>query len=450
MAPDAHALLSVGASAIEQSDASRSGRLRRLLTLPAKLPRWSWSVAARNGQNVVTAFVQIWANKGRSILTTLGIIIAVTSIITVVSFVEGFGNYMTNMVRGYGTQFMIIHPQRPPSRQSVGLRRVTLNMADVNAVHADCPSVNRISPFIYTGDGEIVYGVEKIDKVPVRGVSEHYQTIRQFFVDAGRFFGPVDVATAAHVIVIGRSVLKALQTDDSLIGEHVYIDGTRFLVIGVLQSKGSNMGEDQDETVMIPYTTALRLYPDLKDRVRFLAEATDEGHIEQADAEITRVLRQRHDLLPGQPNDFIVQRQDQMVKEFETIKTVAGSILGGIVSISLLVGGIGIMNVMLVSVTERTREIGLRKSVGGRRRDILMQFLTEAIVLCSLGGVVGVALGIGISRIASLHPDMVPLETPAWCVALALVFSAGTGMIFGIIPAFKAAVIHPIDAIRHE
>ena len=450
MTPIRQALPPLDSGAIAPRVTAPTGRLRRVLNLPTKLPRWFWSVTVRNGQNIVTAFVQIWANKGRSILTTLGIIIAVTSIITVVSFVEGFGNYMTNMVRGYGTQFMIVGPHQPPSRQTAGLRRVTLDMADVEAVRAECPSVNRISPFIYTGDGEIVYGVEKVDEIPVRGVAEHYQTIRQFFVDSGRFFGPVDVATAAHVIVLGRSVLKALQTDESLIGEHVFVNGTRFLVIGVLQAKGASMGQDQDETVMIPYTTALRLYPDLKNRVRFLAEAKDEEHISEADGEITRVLRQRHGLLPGQPNDFVVQRQDQMVKQFETIKTAAGSILGGIVSISLLVGGIGIMNVMLVSVTERTREIGLRKSVGGRRRDILMQFLTEAVVLCTLGGIVGVALGIGISTLASLHPDMVPLETPAWCVVLALVFSAGTGIVFGIIPAFKAAVIHPIDAIRHE
>ena len=169
-----------------------------------------------------------------------------------------------------------------------------------------------------------------------------------------------------------------------------------------------------------------------------------------AEARSRRGLGQGTGLMPGQAKSCAVRRQDRMGKQFETIKTAAGSILGGIVSISLLVGGIGIMNVMLVSVTERTREIGLRKSVGGRRRDILMQFLTEAVVLCTLGGIVGVALGIGISTLASLHPDMVPLETPAWCVVLALVFSAGTGVVFGIIPAFKAAVIHPIDAIRHE
>ncbi len=411
---------------------------------------WSVSMLVRNGQNVLTAFVQIWANKGRSILTTLGIVIAVTSIITVVSFVQGFGDYVTNMVQGYGTQFMIVRPFVPPSRQRAGLGRVTLDLADIEAVRTQCPNVARLSPFVYTHDGEIVYGSETATKIPVRGVTEHYQVIRSFFVDAGHFFGPVEVETGAHVMVLGRSVLKALEVDDSIIGEHVYLDDTRFLVVGLLESKGSMMGKDQDETVMIPYTTAVNMYPNLRDRLPFLVEATSAADIDQAEAQITRVLRQRHGLGPGQPNDFRVDRMDQMVTQFKKIRNIASGILGGIVSISLVVGGIGIMNVMLVSVTERTREIGLRKSVGGRRRDIMLQFLTEAVVLSTLGGVIGVLLGYAISHLASLHPNMVALKTPWWSVVLALGFSAGAGVLFGIIPAFKAAVIHPIDALRHE
>ncbi len=416
----------------------------------ARLPVWLMSAFVRNGQNVATALVQIWANKGRSILTTLGIIIAVTSIITVVSFVQGFGDFVTRMVRGYGTQFMVVRPYTPPERQRAGLGRVTLDLADIEAVRIECPSVSRISPFVYTHDAEVVYGAEKATEVPVRGVTEHYQLIRNFPADAGRFFGPVDIDNAAHVVVLGRSLLKSLECDDSIIGENVLIDGTRFLVVGLLRSKGSMMGQDQDETIMIPYTTAINLYPYLRKQIPFLAEATSEDETDEAQGQITRVLRKRHGLQPGQPNDFRVDRQDQMVKVFERVRNIASGILAGIVSISLVVGGIGIMNVMLVSVTERTREIGLRKSVGGRRRDILLQFLTEAVVLCTIGGVIGIILGYAITSVASLHPNMVALETPWWSVVLALAFSTGAGIIFGIIPAFKAAVIHPIDALRHE
>ena len=405
---------------------------------------------ARNGQNVATALVQIWANKGRSVLTTLGIIIAVTSTITVVSFVQGFGNSMTKMVRGYGTKFMVVHPFTPPEAQRAGIGRVTLDKRDVEAVRTECPHVQRLSPFIYTDQAELSYGLEKATEIPMRGVTEQYQVIRNYFVDVGRFFGPMEVQTAAPVIVLGRTLLKLLECDESIVGQHVYLSGRRFLVTGVLEAKGSMFGEDQDKTVMIPYTTALNLYPERADRIGFLAEATNEADVDEAYGEIRRVLRQRHGLEPGQPDDFEIRRQDQMLGQFEKIRNIASGCLAGIVSISLLVGGIGIMNVMLVSVTERTREIGLRKSIGGRRRDIMLQFLTEAVVLCTLGGLVGVVLGYVVSHVASLHPQMVAVEVPWWSVVLALGFSAGAGVVFGIIPAFKAAILHPIEALRHE
>ena len=424
--------------------------MRRLLNTPERVWRGIAGKVSRGLQNVLTALVQIGANKGRSFLTTLGIIIAVTSTITVVSIVQGFGQFMTDKVRGYGTQFMVVRPYTPPELRRAGMGRVTLDMDDVRAVQFECTGVNRLSPFVYTHDAEITYGVEKAKDIPVRGVSEHYQTIRSYFVDAGRFFGPVDVDHAANVVVLGRTLLKLLESDESVVGDHVYIDGMRFLVVGLLASKGAAMEEDQDKTVMIPYTTAIKLYPRRRTSVFFLAEAASEEEIPHVAAQITRVLRRRHGLQPGQPDDFRIDRQDQMVREFERIRNIASSVLAGIVGISLIVGGIGIMNMMLVSVTERTREIGLRKSIGGRRRDILLQFLTEAVVLCTIGGLVGVAFGYAITHLASLHPKMMDVSVPWWSVVLALGFSATTGLFFGIVPAFKAALLHPIDALRHE
>jgi len=410
---------------------------------------WVSGVLARAGQNVATAFVQIWANKGRSVLTTLGIIIAVTSIITVVSLVEGFGGFLARMLRGYGTQFMVVRPQEASDPFAAGGRRVSLDLRDIYAVQAECPTLRRLSPFVFQ-PVEITYGRSKATQIPLRGVAEQYQIIRQFHADAGRFFGPVDVDRAAHVCVLGRTLLKLLECDDSILGDHALIDGQRFQVIGLLESKGSFMGEDQDETVMIPYTTALNMYPHRRESLPFLAEATNEEAIAAAEAEIKRVLRSRHRLRPGQPDDFSISRQDQVLRQFGQIRTVATSVLAGIVSISLLVGGIGIMNVMLVSVTERTREIGLRKSVGARRRDIMVQFLTEAVVLSVLGGALGVAAGYGLTQLAARHPQMVELDVPWWSVVLALGFSAGAGVVFGVIPAFKAAILHPIDALRYE
>ncbi len=424
--------------------------IRRILNIPKRICGTAVAAALRSVQNVQTAFVQIGANAGRSVLTTLGIIIAVMSTITVVSVVSGFGKFMTDKVRGYGTQFMVGRPHVPPEMRRKGMHRVTMDMGDIEAVRMECANINRISPFVYTHDATITYGAEKAEEIPVRGVSEHYQTIRSFFVDSGRFFGPIDVDSRANVVVLGRTLLKLLETDDSIVGDYVNIDGGRFLVLGLLATKGGLMGEDQDKTVMIPYTTALNLYPNLRESVMFLAEASSEEAIPQAHAQITRVLRNRHGLSPGQPDDFRVDRQDQMLRQFENMRNAASGILAGIVSISLLVGGIGIMNMMLVSVTERTREIGLRKSVGARRRDVLLQFLTEAVVLCTVGGLVGVGLGYAITNIASMHPTMVNVAVPGWSVVLALGFSAGTGVLFGIVPAFKAALLHPIEALRHE
>ncbi len=424
--------------------------IRAVVGIPVFLWRGAVGSAGRSAQNIGTALVQVWANKGRSVLTTLGIIIAVTSTIVVVSFVQGFGNYVTNMVRGYGTQFLIVYAYYPPNAWQSGVGTVTLNLADVEAVRTEAPHVKRLTPFLYNERVEVAYGLEKMTEVPTRGVTEEYQVIRNYYVDAGRFFGPMEVETSANVVVLGRTILKQLQCDESIIGQHVYVNGHRFQVTGILTQKGSMFGEDQDKTIMVPYTTMLNFYPDMRESVRFLAEAPSEGDLDDAQAEITRILRRRHGLQVGQPNDFEIRRQDQNVREFEKVRNIASGSLAGIVSISLLVGGIGIMNVMLVSVTERTREIGLRKSIGARRRDIMVQFLTEAVVLCTLGGLVGVVLGYSISYLASLHPSMVSISVPWWAVALALGFSAAAGVVFGIIPACKAAILHPIDALRHE
>lgn len=424
--------------------------MSRLVQLPLRLSRAAAGALTATAGNVANALVLIWANKGRSMLTTLGIVIAVTSTIAVVSIVQGFGNYMTDMVRGYGTQYMVVGPTFEPSTERNGRGRITMTMRDVGAVRTECPNVHRITPFIYTDNAAVSFGLEVASDVPVRGVSESYQSIRNFQADVGRFFGPIDIEAASPVIVLGRTVVKNLEATDAIVGNHVEIDGRRFLVIGILAAKGGMMGDDQDNTVMIPYTAALNMYTDLRDHVRFLAEATTEADIPEAEGQMRRVLRARHDLEPGQADDFTIHRQDQALRQFATIRNVATGVLAGIVSISLLVGGIGIMNVMLVSVTERTNEIGLRKSVGGRRRDILLQFLTEAVVLCAVGGAIGVVLGYSLTTLVGMHPAMIDIRVPPWVVALALVSSAGAGVVFGIIPALKAAILHPIEALRHE
>jgi putative ABC transport system permease protein len=226
--------------------------------------------------------------------------------------------------------------------------------------------------------------------------------------------------------------------------------GKQFQVIGILEKKGSFLGESQDDILLIPYTTALELFPEARRSMAFMVQAESPTQVPEAKAQIINTLRRRHRLGPNQPNDFRIQSQDEILEEFNKISSIATGVLMGIVGISLLVGGIGIMNVMLVSVTERTREIGLRKAVGARRRDILAQFLTEAVVLSTVGGLIGIGLGYGLTYLAGLHPAMVDVTVPFWAVLLGVGFSVGVGVVFGLLPAFKAAILQPIDALRYE
>lgn len=428
---------------------SARSRLARILLLPIRFGDRIATSAGRLWQNILTAMVQIGANKARSILTTLGIIIAVTSTITVVSFVQGFGDFVTGMIRGFGTNMVFVIPHSPSGMRGRMLGRVVMDIEDVRAVGSQCDKVRRITPILFSSS-TVEYGRSKAENINLRGASEQFQSIRNFFVDKGRFFGPIDVDNGNQVCVLGRGVLKQLECDEDIVGDYLYLDQLRFRVLGLLERKGSMMGDDQDTVIIIPYTTAIKMSPFFRQFMPFMVETTDEKDVNEASLQMTRILRERHNIRAGQPNDFRILRQDEFLRDFERVQIIATSALAGIVSISLIVGGIGIMNVMLVSVTERTREIGLRKAVGGRRRDILSQFLTEAVALSTVGGVIGVAFGYAICGVASQHPSMVDISVPIWAVMLALGFSASVGVLFGIIPAFKAAILPPIDALRHE
>ncbi len=442
------------ATPIQNTPTAEGGERARSFLLhiaawPWRVVNWFGGSVERHWQNITAALVQVWANKTRSVLTALGIIIAVTSTITVVSFVQGFGNYATDMLRGFGTNLVFVVPQMPSGSNGRMMLRTNMDLADVNAVGTQCDKIRRITPLMFSSVS-VEYGNEKIPGVNLRGATEQFQTIRRFYADEGRFFGPIDVDNGAYVCVLGRDVLKELGADETIIGDYIFLNEHRFKVLGLLEKKGAAFDEAQDRIVLIPHTTGIKMFPFLSRFLPFALETTSEKDVEEASLQITSVLRTRHNIGPGQPNDFRIIRQDEMLKDFEQVQMVATSVLAGIVGISLIVGGVGIMNIMLVSVTERTREIGLRKSIGGRRRDILAQFLTEAMVLSTLGGVVGILLGYSLCAIASLHPSMVEVKVPIWVVAIAIGFSAGVGIVFGIIPAFKAAILHPIDALRHE
>lgn len=371
------------------------------------------------------------------------------STITVVSVVQGFTSYVSDFLQGLGTNAMWIFPERPPGELGKSLGRVELDIMDFHAVEHSCRAVRVMSPLLMRPNSRLRLRGDEIT-VPLEGVAAEYHSIRNFPVDAGRPFSVMDIEHAHHVCVVGRDVLRKLNVGDDIVSNYVVLDGRRFRVIGVLASKGSFIGESQDNVVWIPYTMALKMYPDFRRNMVFSAQAASELAVPEARAQIVNLLRRRHRLEAHQPNDFNVRTQDEILAAFNNMSMIATVVLTGIVGISLLVGGIGIMNVMLVSVTERTREIGLRKAVGARRRDIMAQFLMEAMTLSLLGGGLGILLGYGLSALASLHPLMVDIVVPWWAVVLGFGISAGTGIVFGIVPALKASLLNPIDALRHE
>jgi len=399
--------------------------------------------------NAFNAFEQLFTHKMRSLLTILAIVIAVTATITVVSVVQGFTRYVSDFLEGLGTNAVFVAPQRPPGEAGKLLGRVELDEGDVRAIEARCTALRRVSPWIPRGNVRLRYGREEIE-VSLEGVAPAYHTIRNFPVDTGRPFAAVDVERAHQVCVVGREVLRKFNVDEGIVGSSVLLEGRRFRVIGILASKGNFFGQSLDNVVLIPYTVALKMYPWFRRNLVVAAQANSAQVVLEAKAQVTNLLRRRHGLEAYQPDDFIVQTQGEILATFNNVGNVAVAVLAGIVGISLLVGGIGIMNVMLVSVTERTREIGLRKAVGARRRDILLQFLTEAMTLSLLGGGMGIALGYALSYLVSLHPRMVDVVVPFWAVLLGFGISAGTGVVFGIVPAIKAALLNPIDALRHE
>jgi putative ABC transport system permease protein len=305
--------------------------------------------------------------------------------------------------------------------------------------------------YVQNGQTQIRYGSQTTVAV-VLGTTYEFQDVAQYYSARGRFLSDSDNDTRRRVAVIGESVREDLALPEDPIGEFILINGEWLRIIGLLEAKGEILGQDLDNRVMIPFSTMASLQgnqrtPDIQVQLTI----ADLAEMENINATITRLLREAHDLDREEEDDFRVQTAEQLQDSFETILNTVTVVMGGLVSISLLVGGIGIMNIMLVSVTERTREIGICKAIGAKRHHILLQFLLEALVLCLLGGLVGLVIGYGIGALAaSFIPGFPEAHTPWWAVALAMGFSGVVGVVFGILPAAKAANLDPISSLRYE
>jgi putative ABC transport system permease protein len=389
-------------------------------------------------------------NKMRSALTMLGVIFGVGAVIAMVAIGQGAQASIRAKIASLGADSLVV---LPGSTTQGGVRsgwgaRPTLQAADVKAIQNECPAIALATPSVRTAS-QVIYSNQNWSTT-IQGTGIEYPIIRDWPLLTGNWFTQQDIDAAAKVAVLGRTVGDMLFGSIAPVGQVIRIRNMPFKVIGALAPKGqSAWAQDQDDTVIIPYTTAQKRVLGIPYIQTILASATSSDEVGQAVEQITALLRQRHRILPGQEDDFSVRSLADIAAAEEASSRIMTLLLGSIASISLLVGGIGIMNIMLVSVTERTREIGIRMAVGAKRHDILVQFLIEAMVLSLVGGVVGIGLGAGGSKVISAVAGWPSLIS--WnALALAFVFSAAVGIFFGFYPARKAAGLEPIQALRYE
>jgi putative ABC transport system permease protein len=401
-------------------------------------------------ENVFLAFKALWQNKMRSFLTTLGIVIGVAAVIGVVSIVQGLSHFITAEIESLGSNTIIVVPERPPGKEGEELGRIELTWEDGQALKRLCSEVNDVCP-VLQNQARIKHG-EEHGTTTLAGTTPTFQDIRNFFVDKGRFFSAIDERTRSKVCVVGQEIIKKYKIKGNPIGQHLKIENEEFQIIGIMEEKGEFFGQSMDEFLLIPFSTSEALFGERRAKyIELLVQAKSTENIDKTTEQITEVLRIRHSLKSHHPNDFRVISQTQILESFSKISGVVTYVVGGIVSIALIVGGIGIMNIMLVSVTERTREIGIRKAVGARRRNILVQFIIEAVTLSLVGGVIGILLGyIAGFFAAKLIPNFPPAHVPLWAIAISFLFASAVGLFFGIYPAAKASRLDPIESLRYE
>jgi len=405
----------------------------------------------RLGETVRTAFAAIAANRMRSFLTSLGILIGVMNVVAMVSLISGVNESVMALFKSLGTNSFVVSkfPAANVDYQQYleYMRREDFSMRDAVAVERSCPSVEAISPQTVM-TRKVRRGSESTKEVAIIGVTPEYQYISDSSVADGRFFAWPESDRRRQVAVLGSTVRDHLFGAQDPVGRNVLIGNRRFLVVGVMERMGEMFGQSMDDYVIVPYMTVNKLYGE-RLMTRLTVKAKSAELLDQAMRETEQVLRQRRGLRSKDANDFEIITQSQLVEMYENLTRVTWIVMIGISAIALVVGGVGIMNIMLVSVTERTREIGIRKAVGARARDIAVQFLVEAAVLSGLGGLFGLAIATGLAKLVSAATP-VPAVVQPWSVAVALGVSVGVGVFFGLYPASKAARLDPIVALRYE
>jgi putative ABC transport system permease protein len=389
-------------------------------------------------------------NKLRSFLTMLGIIIGVGAVIAMVAIGEGAKKRVQEQIASLGTNLLVILPGTVTlggARTGSGGRQ-TLVPSDARAIMEEVRVVSGASPVLRQVQ-QVIAGDQNWS-TPAQGVAPEFQQIREWQVQEGRFISQADVESTAKVALIGQTVAYNLFGDNDPIGAIIRIKKIPFHVVGILGAKGqSGNGTDQDDVIMIPYTTMMKLIMGVTYIQQIIVAAVSADTTQEANNQISSLLRQRHKIRQGADDDFMIRNLSDIAEAASNSATVMAVLLGSIASVSLLVGGIGIMNIMLVSVTERTREIGIRMAVGARSRDIMLQFIVEAVVMAASGGIIGILVGIGSSNLIKYLAELPTLIRPD-IIAISFLVSGTVGIFFGFYPARKASQLDPIEALRYE
>ena len=395
---------------------------------------------------VKIAFESLIANKLRSVLAMLGIIIGVAAVIAMLAIGSGAQKKVLDQFNAMGTNLLMIRPAQMGTGGVISGTRVNLKVKDALAIVRKMDGIKAVSPAVSTRQ-QVKY-LNQNTLTTIQGVAPTYFATRNFPIASGRTFRDEDTDRWARVAVLGSLTATNLFGTDNPVGQTVKIKGENFVVIGVLQSKGDQGLFNPDDQVLVPYSTCMRLLMGTINLAEIDVEAEDGQDVYEIQAQLLALMRRQHHLQPDAPDDVVVQNQAEMLKTAASFVTTFKVLLACVAAISLAVGGIGIMNIMLVTVTERTREIGIRKAIGARESDILIQFICEAVVMSGVGGTIGVLMGWGSAKLINVY-QIVPVVT-IFSIVLSITVAGGVGVFFGFYPAWRASKLDPIEALRYE